>query len=254
MKVLIVGDLHGDNKWFNTILINALHADKDIELTLQVGDFGIWSGDEGDQFLESLNKTLERAKMELWFIDGNHEDFEKLSKIRKYDHTLKNSNGIAPLQGYEYISHICRGHVFSLGSKVFMGVGGAISIDKNIRDPYISWWPEEDLTDEEYERSIDNAEKFTPDIFLTHDGPSNIPFDLVEDVQSGIFRQRLSDISAAGRPHRWFHGHHHQFVEYKFPVVDPYTYVTGLAANRRNRSWVIYDTEEDIVFIPQEGL
>lgn len=52
------------------------------DLILQVGDFGIWPGRGGQLYLEAGDQALAEAGLRLWFIDGNHEDFEQLLTIR----------------------------------------------------------------------------------------------------------------------------------------------------------------------------
>ena len=49
---------------------------------VHLGDFGIWPGADGRDYLSALDAALAAAGAELWFVDGNHEDFTQLARLR----------------------------------------------------------------------------------------------------------------------------------------------------------------------------
>jgi predicted phosphodiesterase len=239
-KILLIGDTHGNTAWAREMvaLAQALKADA----IVQLGDFGIWPGPGGDKFLRKLNKYLDEADLNLYFVDGNHEDFPKLKELRG------GQEGIAPLiwAGVENptprrIRHIPRGHVWEWDGVTFMGVGGAVSIDRQWRIPGQSWWPEETLSPAQEEYALEQAAKFSPvDVFVSHDAPTSIPMQgLIPDPQSTWHRQVISDIARAAAPRLWFHGHFHKYLEYKFGYGDDETQVYGLDCDATRDSWAV---------------
>src|ERR1017187_9324095 len=49
---------------------------------VHLGDFGIWPGPGGQEYLARIGSALADAAAELWFVDGNHEDFSQLGLLR----------------------------------------------------------------------------------------------------------------------------------------------------------------------------
>ena len=54
-------------------------------LILQLGDFGIWPDRAGQRYLARVSRVLAELDAELWFIDGNHEDFPQLARLARDD-------------------------------------------------------------------------------------------------------------------------------------------------------------------------
>jgi hypothetical protein len=61
--------------------------------------------------------------------------------------------------------------------------GGADSVDKSIRTPGVSWWPEELPSSSEINHALDNLEKhqYAVDYILAHTAP--------QDIASEFFRR-----------------------------------------------------------------
>ena len=57
---------------------------------------------------------------------------------------------------------------FTVGMKA---IGGAVSIDKMYRTPYVSWWPEEEITYHDIDNALDHLEKINNkvDYVITHE-------------------------------------------------------------------------------------
>ncbi len=53
-------------------------AKKGATTIIQVGDFGIWPNDKGVVKFLSIEETLAKYNINLYFIDGNHENFDWL--------------------------------------------------------------------------------------------------------------------------------------------------------------------------------
>ena len=135
-KIAFLGDLHGNtNNAYK--LIDYIMEQDNPDLLIQVGDMGVM-GELFEKYLNKLNKKLESYNIELWFIDGNHENFNWL--LNK----VKNPHGLNSITSK--IKYIPRGTMLTLGNKHFYFCGGAFSIDKFMRTIYKSWWPQETLS------------------------------------------------------------------------------------------------------------
>lgn len=77
MRILLVGDLHANTGAAFQALDHA--AEVGADLVLQVGDYGWWPRDPGGQkFILKVEKRLAEHGLDLWWIDGNHSDFDRL--------------------------------------------------------------------------------------------------------------------------------------------------------------------------------
>src|SRR6266702_3802730 len=82
-QVLVAGDWHGDREWALSVIkrVPQLLSGEQTRLILHLGDFGIWPGVEGRRYLDSVSAVLDLVGAQLWFIDGNHEDFPQLAQM-----------------------------------------------------------------------------------------------------------------------------------------------------------------------------
>lgn len=237
-KIMVCGDWHGNTKWAVSMvhLAAGLGANK----IIQCGDFGLWDHDEaGVRYLDTLNEECRRKGVKVYFVDGNHENHDRL---RWYD-----ANNPVTAAGHVYIRshvfHIPRGAIWGWDGKKFAGVGGGVSVDRARRTPGESWWDGEQLDDSQV-YSLPDAEV---DYLFTHDCPTNAPFmlRLKPDIESQIHRQRMDAVGKILRPNLWFHGHMHERYMYEFQHQKGYARVYGLDMDGEQNSWGIIDTETD---------
>ena len=152
MIIKITGDTHGDPeriKDYKELYITTPSFD-----VLSIcGDFGyiFRNNKEEKKFLEWIEKN---CKFEIWFVDGNHENFDVINKYPVADwnggkiHRIKNN-----------IIHLMRGEVYCINNKKLFVFGGGYSIDKERRLRLEAtykirlWWDQEFPTQEE----IDNT-------------------------------------------------------------------------------------------------
>src|SRR4051794_33733627 len=82
-RVLVAGDWHGDTRWARGVadLLPALLPDERPRRIVHVGDFGIWPGRAGLDYLLAVTAALAEVNGELWFVDGNHEDHSELARL-----------------------------------------------------------------------------------------------------------------------------------------------------------------------------
>lgn len=202
MKVLFLGDTHGNIRWLNAIYETA--AGNGIDRIFVVGDFGYWEHEEeGIAFLDVLQELAVESGIDLYWLDGNHENHRLLRE--KY--TERNEEGFIPIR--ENIFYAPRGQRWTWDGVRFLALGGAASIDKAYRTEGISWWPEEELTQAEIDPILANDEPV--DIMLTHDKP------LFADPKWGrpVFefllpnQEKIQQVMDVVKPTLLIHGHLH---------------------------------------------
>jgi hypothetical protein len=208
------GDWHGNTGW-------ALHCldvfkSHDIYTIYQVGDFGVWGGNDGASYLRKINTRLNMNNQDLIVVPGNHENYDMLDKFPI------NEDGFMQRPDLDRIQFAPRGHVWHHNSARFAAMGGAFSIDKNMRTEGRSWWPQEAITPEDVEalkRNLDKRLWLSVDVFLSHDIPAGVDvghkaFGLPAELEYEANRQRVLLRHAVdyARPRTLVHGHWHKRI------------------------------------------
>ena len=206
-NIAIFGDWHGDAD-FALRQLKKVHENGPVDAYLHVGDFGVWPGSD---FLDKVNETLTEQGKELWFIDGNHEDF---NMIRQAESDYR---GLGTIRSHIY--HIPRGFSWVLGGKVFMGLGGATSIDRNLRQAGVSWFRDEEISNKNLNDALVRGHV---DVLITHDSPKlPVPsrnFSIPEDIQfdADENRRKIGQVIVSSGATLNVHGHHHLAYESNF--------------------------------------
>ena len=124
--IYITGDTHGDFKRrFNTDSFPEQKSMTKDDYLIICGDFGgIW-----DQETESRNekywfKWFEERSYTLLFVDGNHENFDRLNS-----YPVKEWHGGKVHEIRPHILHLMRGQVFLIDDRKIFTFGGAGSHD-----------------------------------------------------------------------------------------------------------------------------
>ncbi len=236
-KILIAGDFHGNHKWAKRVI--DLAYEKNISKIMQVGDFGIWPGKEGDEYLYILDRYLTKHNIRLYFLPGNHEDWNQLDLWQKEG--PKTLEGFTSILNNIYYTGKINNWIWE--NKKFAVVGGATSIDRKWRKLNESWWPQEALTNKEVIQARDIGKS---DYLFTHDTSLQHPFEFLSyNIESEIHRGYMSEIGSAIRSDLWFHGHYHEYDEYKFSYGLGYSKVYSLDCDGTSlsRNTVILDIE-----------
>ena len=218
--IYVTGDTHGstDIHKLNSTSFPAgtLLGKKDYVII--AGDFGfIWTNpDKTEKYW--LNWLREKPWTTL-FIDGNHENFNRLNafpEISKFDGRVGVIN--------ESVFHLKRGEVYKIDYKKIFVFGGAYSIDKQHRIKDVSWWPEELPNYSDYENGMKNLDSnnWEVDYVITHEGPAAIVrqhIPLVAKEPDYDLPKFFDQISQRLSFKHWYFGHYHIDKE----INDKYT-------------------------------
>lgn len=213
-KILLAGDWHSSFPAAKPVIEHAKNMG--INTIIQLGDFGIWSTDK--PYLNQMEFLLNQWDIQLYFIDGNHEDFPRLYDKRILD------DGTRYVR--DHITYIPRGYRWDWNGLSFLALGGAASIDKRHRRVNKSWWAEEYITEED----VLTAQSGGPvDIMFCHDSPSTAPnsvcdspFDQANAIRyfgadvlnyCSNHRETLARVTNVTTPRLLFHGHYHKYME-----------------------------------------
>ena len=219
-SIYLTGDLHGNALGEMRKLSKSRFKGSKGDFVIILGDFGFLFNTiqtkEEKYWLAWLNK----APWTTLFLDGNHENFELLNNL-----STENMFGSDVGKVSDSIFHLRRGGCYSIFNKTFFVMGGAISIDKHLRKPYVDWWPEEEPSFSEWNTCIKNATQIKEvDYILTHEIPSCVYHELdygelkiKNSVSEGV--QVLKDTLK----YEWgYSGHHHfdqDYPQHKWSIL-----------------------------------
>ena len=202
--IYVTGDLHGNVARLEDKALDRLKKD---DILVVCGDFGfIWDGGrQEDKVLDFLN----RQRYKIVFVDGCHENFDRL-----YKYPISEWNGGRVRIIRPNILHLCRGQVYTVEGKTIFAMGGGCSHDLELRQLRgTKWWPEEAPTNEEMIEAVDNLYKhnLTVDYIVTHECPTKIKELLVDDP--GAFNTATAFFDELGNQVKfkhWFFGSAHK--------------------------------------------
>ena len=166
------------------------------------GDFGYFP------HIENFNnqwKNIDTTHTKVLFCDGNHDDHWELRKLKNL--------AIAPNVFYQP-----RGSTYRLpDGRNILFMGGANSIDKERRTIGVSWWPEEVISQSDFQSLPEEYEE-NIDIFITHTCSNEIYDNFIQHKLGGRYTPRkdndpsyhaLSSLWEIYKPSQWFFGHFH---------------------------------------------
>lgn len=221
--IYITGDTHGDIERFRGNIFSNLTSDDKLIIC---GDFGFVIADESNKkrYSAELEKLdfLASLPFEILFVDGNHENHDRLSAMpeeKRYGgivHRIRNN-----------IFHLTRGEIFTIEDKTFFAMGGAYSIDKAFQLSKGTWWAGEQPSEEEYRNAINNLQLYNKnvDYIITHTCPSGLIMHMghypdPHDMQlTGFFDGLYFDVQFRN----WFFGHFHTDKTITYKATACYT-------------------------------
>ena len=239
--VLVVGDIHGDEQHLTNAIDHAV--DFGAHAVVQVGDF--WLGDRHWSRFNHVESAYMHAAhdspLPIVVLDGNHEIWPSLGRYALGAEARAAFQSRRPLHLGGSLWWAWRGSVWRWNRHAFGALGGAVSPDR--REPSVRhWrWPEEEITLEDLERLLANAEaEFDGglDVLFTHDAPAQVRNlksgmrDIPSETQQAITQTRLLLARAVDhtQPRLVIHGHWHRSHREQ---ISPTTESVGLANDGR---------------------
>lgn len=271
-RVLLAGDTHGNVKAVKEKIDFA--CENKVDRIIVLGDFGLWWGYKGVQFIDDINEYARKRNRQIFAIPGNHEDYDQ------WNYHIEN----APTDSHGYWRYLRtnvllspRVGTFVWGGKRFGVAGGAVSIDREWRQgiergydiyekrrvaPHRMWSPDEQLTDDEVNELVSRVAGRKVDYLLTHDCSNRTPWKhrLKPDLDSQIHRQKIDSVLSLVKPNFHFHGHMHESYDWmnltKNNITGEGFYIQtyGLECNSERNSWGILDlTTDEFTFASEIG-
>ena len=203
--IYVTGDMHGQIARFDDPALRKL---KERDTLLICGDFGfLWNGSAAEM---NTLKKLSKKKYNICFVDGTHENFDMLSRLK-----IKKWNGGKVHQIAPNIFHLMRGQVFKIEDQTVFTFGGGESPDIEIRFEMNSWSDKEFPTREELLEGVENLQKTDGkiDIVVTHEPPAKIKdFLLLNtglDAPLTAINTYLEDVGKTCSFSHWYFGSLH---------------------------------------------
>lgn len=231
--IYLTGDTHAEFKH----RFNVDNFPEQMEMTKEdyviiCGDFGgIWDLNEESKNEKYWLDWFEERSYTLLFIDGNHENFDRL-----YCYPVKEWHGGMVHEIRPHVLHLMRGQIFEIDGKKIFTFGGARSHDINggilekddpdfskkrkrldrdyipYRINHISWWEQELASEEEMQEGRRNLMEHdnTVDYIVTHCCSTS-----TQVILGGSFYEPdretdyLEDIKNSVNYKKWFFGHYH---------------------------------------------
>lgn len=230
--IYITGDCHSDFRRFSKdVFPEQAEMTKD-DYVIICGDFGgIWDAKEESKHEKWWLGWLEERSFTTLFVDGNHENFERL-----YDYEVCDWHGGKVHKIRPSVLHLMRGQVYTILEKKIFTFGGASSHDINggILEPddplfkskkkqldkgwlpyrinHISWWQQELPSEEEMEEGRRNlaACDYKVDFVVTHCCASSTQALISHGAyKTDILTGYLEEIRQKTEFQKWFFGHYH---------------------------------------------
>lgn len=211
MAIFLKGDTHGDLSAVVNFIEKMNLGENDSIIIL--GDFGLlweYNRKREKEFIEFYEKNY---KCNIYFIRGNHENYNLLNKI-----PIENDLGKVS----EHISYLLDGKVYILDGISFLIMGGADSVDKYRRIEGLNWWKEEAVSAESVQNVITNSCCRHINFVLTHTAPKSIveeykpllcTLDLDETKLDRTSENLLDVLKEKIDFDYWCFGHFHQDVQ-----------------------------------------
>ena len=257
---MMVGDTHGNTRALMSAMKVAGQCK--IEHLLVLGDFGLWDHfADGVAFLDDINEYAQAMRLTVYAVGGNHENWDHWNW---YVDNMPTSKGFAIVRRRVVLAP--RVHRWKWANTEFLGVGGAVSIDKDNRllhekggqnyglgrtsfrppAPRTLYWPNEQLTDEDVDGILSRPSNV--DVLVTHDCSNYTPFHarLKPDLDSQIHRQRIDTVLKHVKPDFHFHGHMHTKYDWINTQVHGFQHGTqtyGLECDGMWDNFGVFDTE-----------
>jgi predicted phosphodiesterase len=203
MKIIAVGDIHGQFKSLNMFI-----EKKQPDILIQCGDNTyFWQGKDSKGEIKPKNTKV-------YLIPGNHEDWDLFEKV-------VGRLGNTPIEVENNIFLCPIGSSIEVNGKKLLFIGGASSIDKMYRTEGKNWFFQETINSDDISYILSKNESY--DIVFSHTCPE--VFDIYNKV--GIIRKHydpttlfLDEILFQRTPSKWYFAHWHEYARGKYLNTD----------------------------------
>lgn len=212
LDLYVVGDIHGE---FRELVYNLTERyrihDAVVIIAGDVG-FGFESPGHYEHLYGRLKEKLEKHNLLIYCIRGNHDDPEYYGGQYSVD--------------LPRLKTLPDWTVLEFWGKDILVLGGAVSVDKELRTPGDTWWEGEETTQLSIQELRENYGRVY--CIISHDAPisfqpviSRTPMMSLE-IYQGILKNRewLDTVLWELLPRRWYHGHYHQSISESNGVTD----------------------------------
>lgn len=214
MSIYITGDIHADLE--NDNRLNIFKTFKEDDILIVLGDFGYSWNQATEKTWKSYNWPFMTVS-----VLGNHENYNCIYSLYKREEIF----GDVAYKMCDRTYYLKNGGMYVIEGKKFFVFGGALSIDKVYRTPYLSWWPEEIPSGQEYSEAEKTLKKndYKFDYFITHTGSEDEIDDLFLylkdkfiDPTQKMISQLVAEIQLNGGSFKeHFFGHMHAYNQRK---------------------------------------
>ena len=249
--IYITGDTHADFSRFELEKFPIQTEMTKDDYVIICGDFGgVWNYIVESIYEKHLLDWLDNKNFTTLFVDGNHENFERL-----YRYPIEEWHGGKVHKIIDSVIHLMRGEIYDIDDKKFFTFGGASSHD--IRDGILnldeeekiyeyrkrgayfrirdfSWWDLELPTEEEMQNGIKNPEKvnYKVDYIISHCCPTSIQTILGNGIyKKDILTDYLQEISEKCEFKKWYFGHYHDYRQINSQFTLLYENIVPLEFN-----------------------
>lgn len=230
--IFMTGDCHGEFSRFHTRNFPEQKEMTKEDYVIVCGDFGgVWNRDGESKAETSGLDWLDGKPFTTLFVDGNHENFDRL-----YAYPVETWHGGKVHKIRSAVIHLMRGQVFELAGKRIFTFGGASSHDidggiLDLKDPlyrqkkkkldrgrlpyridHLSWWKEELPSETEMEEGRKNLLAYdnAVDFIVTHCCASSTAALLSHGAyKPDRLTAYLEELRQTVRFQKWFFGHYH---------------------------------------------
>ena len=235
--IYVTGDCHSEFERFKPKIFPEQKEMTKDDFVIICGDFGgIWMREETGAERYMLD-WLDGRKFTTLFVDGNHENFDRLERYPE-----KPWNGGRVHEIRPSVLHLMRGEIFHISGLRIFAFGGASSHDMEggvlePDDPYFkikkrnlkrrqkffrvnheSWWERELPSEEEIQRARERLEKadWEVDYIITHCAPTSVQdsvrklIESKEEYKANRLTDFLDEVHDRCGYKYWFFGHYHK--------------------------------------------
>lgn len=204
--VYVTGDMHGSESRLYDREWRKLKAG---DTLIVCGDFGyIW---DGGKFEKEAIKYLGSRKFTVAFVDGTHENFDKINSCRE---TYWKGGMVHRIEGN--LLHLMRGQVFNIEGNSIFTFGGGESNDKDIRSEEGLYWREELPSPWEMAQGAAKLDEIgcKVDYIITHEPPKLVKSAMLlrEGASDKVNKLNgfLEEIGRGCQYKKWYFGSMHE--------------------------------------------